>query len=467
MAIWKNWQSKVELTEKSLIHDASMMSAIIDASLIDAAKLLEITKDSLEQLNLNQTTSEKIHKILNESADRFSFYQQSEAFGLLFYVDKSGKIVAQNIRNQLPDINVTDRRYFKELHSNPTQRYAIGNLVKGRVKGEWVFHIAAPVLNASGKFSGLVLQQLNPDQITSAHNDRLNQSRIYLQAFLPEGLIVLSNSVTRDEFRPNGTMIDPDLVTLVNQDAHQRGVIPFENIEQKKFTGFVKSPAFGLTTTASISMATVIQEFLIEQQFLLLYTLVSGLIVSYIFFLFYRKSIAFELVQIKSLHDELTGLYNRRGLDEALPALLNQAERDNKPISVLFIDIDHFKIFNDQFGHEVGDQVLINLSKTIENVLHRPLDFICRWGGEEFVVVLPNTDENGAVHIAEAILSDVRLMNSVCSIPPCEITVSIGLSSMHRDTQTNYDDMVDQADKAMLIAKSNGRNCIAIYGRQS
>lgn len=465
LAIWKNWQSKIELTERSLIHDASMMSAIIDANLIDAAKLLEITKNSLEQLDLNQTTSGKIHQILNESADHFSFYKQSESFGLLFYIDRSGKIVAQNVRSQLPEINVADRRYFKELLKDPAQKYAIGNLVKGRVKGGWVFHIAAPVLNTSGEFSGLLIQQLNPDQITIALEDRLNQSRVYLQAFLPDGLIILSNPYTRDDSRPNGTMTDPDLLTLVNQDEQQRGVIPVGNIEPKAFTGFVKSPAFGLTTTASIPMATVILEFLVEQQYLLLYTLVAVLIVSFLFYLFYRKSVAFELAKINSLHDELTGLHNRRGLDEELPALLNQAERDKKPISVLFIDIDHFKTFNDQFGHEVGDQVLINLAKTIKKALRRPLDFICRWGGEEFVVVLPQTDKNGAVHVAERILQDVRLMNSVCSTLPSAVTVSIGLSSMHLDTRNYHDDLVDQADKAMLIAKNNGRNCIAVYGR--
>ena len=166
--------------------------------------------------------------------------------------------------------------------------------------------------------------------------------------------------------------------------------------------------------------------------------------------------------------DPLTQLKNRRAIDSELPRLWKESIRSQKPISVLFIDIDHFKIFNDNYGHECGDIALKAVAKTIKSSVNRPLDLCYRWGGEEFVVVLPDTDEDGAVLLANNILSAVRSLrfNFMPDIKP-QISVSIGVSTMLVTESNKTDDLIDMADKAMYMAKQNGRDRYVVHGKPS
>ena len=140
--------------------------------------------------------------------------------------------------------------------------------------------------------------------------------------------------------------------------------------------------------------------------------------------------------------------------------------RSQKPISVLFIDIGHFKIFNDSYGHECGDIALQAVADAIKSTVNRPLDFCCRWGGEEFVVVLPNTDQRGAVALANAILGAARALrfDFMPDINP-QITVSIGVATMLVTESNKTDDLIDMADKAMYMAKQEGRDGYVVYGK--
>ena len=128
------------------------------------------------------------------------------------------------------------------------------------------------------------------------------------------------------------------------------------------------------------------------------------------------------------------------------------------------MNFDHFKIFNDDYGHDCGDQALIAVAKVIQKCASRPLDFCCRWGGEEFTVALPETDAHGASLLANTILTAVRAikLNFPCEHQP-KVTVSIGIASMIVTSKNKTDDLVDMADKAMYCAKQSGRDKYAVY----
>lgn len=137
-----------------------------------------------------------------------------------------------------------------------------------------------------------------------------------------------------------------------------------------------------------------------------------------------RKHFEKELYRL-STTDALTGLYNRRFATEIFIKLKDHADRYKTPLSILMIDIDKFKVINDTYGHEKGDEVLIRLAKLLREIV-RASDFIVRWGGEEFLVILPNTDLLGASVAAEKIRAQVENLK----VPPIErITVSIGVAS--------------------------------------
>jgi diguanylate cyclase (GGDEF)-like protein len=158
-----------------------------------------------------------------------------------------------------------------------------------------------------------------------------------------------------------------------------------------------------------------------------------------------------------ALFDALTGLRNRRWLDQMLPRFVARSARGGQPLSLLVIDIDHFKRFNDSFGHKAGDRVLAVTARVlVENV--RPGDHVARFGGEEIVVVLPNTDAKGAWVVAQRLREKVAATRISLSdggdLPT--VTISVGLAESGPSQRPEQ--LFDAADAAMYRAKQNGRN---------
>lgn len=157
--------------------------------------------------------------------------------------------------------------------------------------------------------------------------------------------------------------------------------------------------------------------------------------------------------------DGLTGLYNRRWLDNALPIILAQSNKSAQTLSVLIIDVDHFKNYNDQQGHQGGDVALVAMGSVLK--LHvRAYDFVARIGGEEFMVVMPNTNKKAGMILAERIRLETQnqaIANYDGTILP-SITVSIGLA--YSDPTSTTTSLFSAADKQLYLAKQNGRNCV-------
>jgi diguanylate cyclase (GGDEF)-like protein len=155
--------------------------------------------------------------------------------------------------------------------------------------------------------------------------------------------------------------------------------------------------------------------------------------------------------------DGLTALYNRRHLDESLQKELDRAHRYHLPLSVLMFDIDHFKKFNDTYGHEQGDRVLQAVARTLRGAL-RNQDAPCRYGGEEFVAILPNTSKAGAYSLAERLRKDVERM----VVDGLKVTISIGVSEYPEFDVTEQHKLIEAADAVMYVAKRSGRNRVCL-----
>jgi diguanylate cyclase (GGDEF)-like protein len=159
--------------------------------------------------------------------------------------------------------------------------------------------------------------------------------------------------------------------------------------------------------------------------------------------------------------DGLTGLHNYRSFRNQLHMECSRSDRFGLPFSLLMVDIDHFKKYNDSFGHPNGDKVLRRFARLLYESI-REVDFLARYGGEEFVLILPGTDKNSAVTVSE------KLRNLVERFPfPHEkksyagrITMSAGIASYPLDTK-DEDELILLSDKALYKAKKNGRNCTA------
>ncbi len=167
-----------------------------------------------------------------------------------------------------------------------------------------------------------------------------------------------------------------------------------------------------------------------------------------------------ERLREQSIHDSLTGLYNRRYLEETLGRELILAERDRHPVSVIMGDLDHFKEVNDRYGHLAGDEVLRVFGALMKRHA-RGSDIYCRYGGEEFLLVLPRMAEEIAIERAEQLRSAMAAAPVVYGASPIAVTASFGVAIFPRDGRTG-DELIAAADAALYAAKAAGRNRIRV-----
>jgi two-component system chemotaxis family response regulator WspR len=166
-----------------------------------------------------------------------------------------------------------------------------------------------------------------------------------------------------------------------------------------------------------------------------------------------------ELQRI-SCQDGLTGIYNRRHFDTYLENEWARAARDGASIALILCDIDYFKPYNDHYGHQAGDDCLQRVAQVFRDVLQRPADLVARYGGEEFVVVLPHTEVDGAMRIAEAMRARVEhlALPHQYSKSGSVVTVSLGIAALRPSPKNRLQDLIALADRALYQAKQQGRN---------
>jgi diguanylate cyclase (GGDEF)-like protein/PAS domain S-box-containing protein len=184
-----------------------------------------------------------------------------------------------------------------------------------------------------------------------------------------------------------------------------------------------------------------------------------------------RKQLLAELstanleLETLSLTDPLTLIPNRRAYDQHLLRETANARRSGDHLSILMIDIDNFKSFNDNYGHHKGDIALARVAQAISTSLPRATDFVARYGGEEFVVILAQTDKQGAINVANHILAEIvkqEIKHDYSKVSEV-LTVSIGIYS----TCNDYEELIERADEALYLAKANGKNRFEVYDPSS
>lgn len=156
--------------------------------------------------------------------------------------------------------------------------------------------------------------------------------------------------------------------------------------------------------------------------------------------------------------DGLTQISNRRYFDEQISIEWSRAQRNNDEIAIILFDVDYFKQVNDNFGHPVGDTMLTKIAETALTSLKRPTDLIARYGGEEFIILLPGSDIQGALTLAENIRASIENLELVVGENIAQVTISCGVASSFPAKKGTITQLISSADKALYRAKSDGRN---------
>jgi diguanylate cyclase (GGDEF)-like protein len=171
-----------------------------------------------------------------------------------------------------------------------------------------------------------------------------------------------------------------------------------------------------------------------------------------------------DLLLRMSFLDGLTGLYNRNLLDDVMVRLNSHVNRSKQPLSLMMVDVDWFKGYNDTYGHLQGDECLKRVASVIKETLLRPTDMAIRYGGEEFLCLLPDTDHRGTEHVAIKMLAAVQNLGMEHKVSEFKVvTVSIGVYTVLCNENTSLVDLLAKADEALYDSKQRGRNRFSVY----
>ena len=171
-----------------------------------------------------------------------------------------------------------------------------------------------------------------------------------------------------------------------------------------------------------------------------------------------------DMLEKLSMYDGLTNIRNRRFFDETFEKTFNEIKRDKKSLAVLMIDIDFFKLYNDNYGHGQGDETLRKVAKALEKTIKRASDFVARYGGEEFVILLKDINKDGVEAVANNLLNAVRELKITHEFSKIEnyVTVSIGVSYYNSSSDITKLELLLKADETLYNVKNSGRNNFAI-----
>lgn len=470
VALYQNWKLKTQVIQSELARQAGVGNFIVENAIANATQSLAAAQRAMGKvLDSGPMSAQLTHDLLQETLNNFNTYSNNSYGGVLLCLDHQGDLVARTDQYPAERLNLSDRDYFRHFTLHPTLDHTIGPLVKARTTGEWVFHVAVPIRDKRGHFRGVLAQQIQAVDIAhdlAHYTDSAKTPQLVSQS-TDSGISFVYPLELLSKHGTQG-------VQTPYADFARRSPSPQDSFRWPPsnaaggppvFVGYEQSQTSGLLTTIHLPVSEVWFDFLLENLFLLGITGMALLLTSGLFLHLYRVSNRLTAALYDSFSDALTQIPNRRSFENFFPRMLREAVRSHEPMAVLFIDIDHFKLFNDDFGHDVGDIALKAVAETLSNSAARPLDFVCRWGGEEFVVVLPHTTEAAATTLAEKILEAVRniQLQDTKGRFIRHVTVSIGVSAGTVSSPSQGEAMVFEADEAMQHAKKTGRDRYVIH----
>ncbi|MEG0635615.1 MAG: sensor domain-containing diguanylate cyclase, partial [Pseudomonas sp.] len=376
--------------------------------------------------------------------------------------------------------NSSDRAYFIHHRDDPSREPFIGLPIRSRTNHEWVITISRRFNDSRGEFAGVVAVTLGVKnflrlfgKLEVGHDGAIGLS-------YTDGSMLVRYPFREQDMGRNFSKSPIYAKYLVDQSV---GTASFTSSLDgvERLYAFRKSDKLPLVTTVALGKREALAAWQLEALLSLLVVCgllaligaIGGLLIRA---MGRRITVESELrvaqqqlldsnqkLERLAMHDALTGLANRRCFDQTLAEEHLRARRNGTPLALLMIDIDHFKRYNDTYGHPAGDACLQQVAHLLSACIRRPSDLLARYGGEEMAVILPDTGSAGAAIVAQLMLD--RLTSERIAHPTSpfgHVTVSIGIACATEPTLDSWPALLERADQALYIAKEAGRNCLHV-----
>lgn len=477
LVAWNSWQARVNKLKATEISTWNMARAL--------AQHASDTIRGVDNVLVGMVDRAELHgrqKIPLDDFHRFLTRRVSEQMLLhgLFIYDENGWTVT-NAEKELVRINVADREYFR-FHKEFSDRGPhVGPPVRSKINGDRILTISRRLNHPDGSFAGVAVATIAIDYFRDFYDEfDIGDSGVIILANDGGTLLVrrpysettietnISAGPVFNQYRTKGPVGTAMLTSRVDGTERLYSYRHLGDYPLLVAVGLSKKDIFSSwrVETSHIILASAI-----------LLTLLGTFGVYLIYQIYSREAIEKELRDAKlsletlnheletlASEDSLTGLSNRRKFDSALKTEFNRALRNRSWLALIMIDVDRFKQFNDLYGHPAGDDCLTRVSEALQTVPNRAGDLLARYGGEELVVLLPDTDEKGAEAIAERVRAAIQALEITHSANPGGVvTISAGVATIlpTRGEKTSLD-LLQAADEALYDAKAGGRNRVCV-----
>lgn len=463
------WQLKQSADER-LMNATIAVRNIVRASeqqaqdtLRQAGSILSNLAERVENDKLDAEQRIRLFKLMANNVEAADGIQ-----GLFIY-NKNGDWVVNSFTSETVAKNNSDRSYFIYHKNHPDSAIHIGQVILSRTTGEMIIPVSRRTQYPDGSFSGVVLATL-PVAYFQNFFERLDVDK--------QGVILLA--LNNGDLLARRPMIDALMTTniakgelfsryLIKNDGGTAILTSIVDGVERVYA-YSRIQGLPIVAAAGLSLDSVFATWWAYVCQASIMVMLIIIVLTSLGFLFYRQIqrllVAEEelrLAQHDLEHiaktDSLTGLPNRRCFDATLAQEWSRASRTESYVTLILIDIDWFKQYNDHYGHVLGDECLRQIAQLIGKNINRPADLAARYGGEEFVILLPGTDLAGAVKIAEQVRSAIEAAKiehrgSTAGI----VTISAGVASNQLDGVIEATDLLGKADSLLYCAKKMGRN---------
>jgi diguanylate cyclase (GGDEF)-like protein len=457
--IWQLWR-----VHQTNIEQADVVSSSTARAMSEQAENTLRTADTVVASLVEQVEAEGTGP---EALTRFYRLMSSLAVALpaiheMGIVDSQGNAIAKSLTRDTHGLNYAERTYFK-YHATHTDRGPfIGARIKSKIDGHYSITVTRRINRPDGSFAGLAVTSVSLDFFQQMF-DRLQARSGGIIALIGDDDAVLARSPVLDGImdRPRG----PSEIRRAMQDHPEAGSVSYVSALDgvRRRGSYQHLSQFPISTLIAQSEWDVQSSWRAE---LRSHGVIMACVMIVIVALGSRAVRATRMLAAQAMQDGLTGLANRRFFDETLGREVRRASRFEHPVSVILIDIDHFKQFNDNFGHPAGDDCLRSVARAIQGCLRRAGEFAARYGGEEIVVLLPNCERPRAVALAETMRLAVRGLGVRQATHLDDVvTFSAGVATrVPGHAQGEAQELVNLADTALYAAKAAGRNRVTAAG---
>jgi diguanylate cyclase (GGDEF)-like protein len=444
---WQMWHVRDASLRSAKIVTASLAESVaqqVDTTFKTADTVVATLAQRAEVDGANPASLQRMYGVMTSLAAALPAIHE---MGL---TDKDGNAIVKSLVPHPVGLNYSERDYFRYLSTHNTRDVFIGRPVRSKVDGSLNITVSRRLNAHDGSFAGVVVTSVSMDFFRKLFESVRSKSSGSIALFADDGMLLAASpgSFGEGEFEALAASPPDALEYLSPKDGvHRVG-------------SYNRLSHYPMIAVVAEDSSSILHGW--YDQLRVHGAIVLG-ILAIIGFLAWRVDQANRAMRTQALRDGLTGLANRRCFNETIERDFGRATRDRQPLSLIMMDIDLFKSFNDQHGHPAGDACLRAVSGAVQGVLRRPGDHAARYGGEEFAILLPGTDTAGAIKIAGDIEAAVRSLAIPHEASPHGIvTVSAGVACSGRQITTSAA-LLEAADTALYAAKAQGRNTFTVH----